>query len=69
MNPASPATSAAIGIVQRSRTPCSLTRIAVVYPPMAMNAPWPSEIWPVYPVTMFSPRMAMKYVPSWAPLM
>src|SRR5213593_4356918 len=34
-----------------------------------MNAPWASEIWPVYPVTMLSPTIAMKYVPIWAPLM
>ena len=45
--PATPATSPASGIVQMSFTPWSAIRIAVVYPPSAMNAPWPSEIWPV----------------------
>ncbi len=55
-SPTSPATRPAIGSVQTSCTPpeigppnCSFPamRIAVVYPPIAMNAPWPSEIWPV----------------------
>jgi hypothetical protein len=30
-----------------SFTPWSAMRIAVVYPPIAINAPCPSEIWPV----------------------
>src|SRR6266850_7046784 len=29
-----------------------------------MNAPWPSEIWPLCPVRMSSPRIAMKYAPT-----
>ena len=33
-----------------SLTPWSATRIAVVYAPIAMNAPCPREITPVYPV-------------------
>jgi len=32
---------------------------AVVYAPMAMNAPWPSEIWPLSPVSTVSPATAV----------
>jgi hypothetical protein len=54
--PTTPATTPAIGIVQTSFIPPEIgpprlslpaIRTAVVYPPMAMKAPWPSEIWPV----------------------
>ncbi len=45
--PAAAATRPAIPIVQRSLIPWSATRIAVVYAPIAMNAPCPSEIAPV----------------------
>ena len=36
------------------------TRIVVVEAPMPMNAPCPSEIWPVYPVSRFSPSSAIR---------
>jgi hypothetical protein len=29
-----------------------------------MKAPWPREIWPVYPVRTFSPISAMKKIPT-----
>jgi len=35
------------------------TPIAITKAPMAMKAPWPSEIWPLKPVRMFNPRMAI----------
>ena len=59
-SPSAPATTPASGIVQRSRQPWSTTRIVVVYAPMPMKAPWPSEIWPVKPVRMFSPSSAIR---------
>ena len=34
---------------------------AVVYAPMAMNAPLPSEIWPLSPVRTVSPAIAITY--------
>ncbi len=49
-------TTLAIRIVQRSRIVLSTLRIAVVQPPMAMNAPFPSEIWPPKPVRIPSPE-------------
>jgi len=45
--PTAPATSPASGIVASSFQPWCATRIAVVYAPIAMKAPWPSEIWPL----------------------
>ena len=58
--PARPATTPATGSVQRSRQPWSTTRIVVVYAPIPMKAPWPSEIWPVKPVRMLSPSSAIR---------
>ena len=34
-------------------------RIAVVYAPIARNAPCPSEICPLYPVRIFRPTRAI----------
>ena len=62
MPPASPAS----GTVQTSRQCSCTTSAAVVYAPIAINAPWPSEICPVYPVTRFSPMIAMKKTPACA---
>ena len=63
-SPITPATRPASGIVQRSRTPWSTTRIVVVYAPIPMNAPWPSEICPVKPVRMSRPSSATRYSPT-----
>jgi hypothetical protein len=57
--PAIPATTPAAGTVSSCGQPWSTDRSAVVYAPMAMNAPWPREIWPVIPVRMLRPNRAI----------
>ncbi len=59
-SPAAPATSPANGTVRSSFQPWSTTRIVVTYAPMPMNAPWPSEICPAYPVRMFRPSSPIR---------
>ena len=56
--PAAAATPAAAASSSTKLVDVCVMSSATVYAPTAMKAPWPSEIWPLTPVSRLSPTSA-----------